>query len=132
MSFVFLFSVLEDGSATSAFRKNILGRHDLPEWRTDAEVVGAEKNISLFLNTRAYGVGMKDKETIKSVLALDVRSGQRYRFEAPLVIDTTGHGWVGFYAGADYRMGTESRATPLSCADRGDSQPLARIAPTST
>nr|MCU0781096.1 FAD-dependent oxidoreductase [Akkermansiaceae bacterium] len=73
-------------------------------------IVRAEKNISLFLNTRATGVEMSAPGRIGAVLALDVRTGRRMRFAAPLFIDCTGHGWVGFYAGADFRMGTESRS----------------------
>ena len=72
-------------------------------------MIAREKNISLFLNTRATGVEMKDERTIAAVLGLDVHSGQRLRFAAPLFIDTTGHGWIGYYAGAEYRMGTEAR-----------------------
>ncbi|MCP4858102.1 MAG: FAD-dependent oxidoreductase [Fuerstiella sp.] len=75
-----------------------------------ARVVARESNISLFLNTRATGVEMFDKETISAVLGLNVQSGQRIRFRAPLFIDTTGHGWIGFYAGAEWRMGTEARS----------------------
>ena len=72
-------------------------------------VVRAEKNIALFLNTRATGAVMADKAHIRAVLALDVRSGQRLSFAAPLFIDCTGHGWIGTYAGAEYRMGAEAR-----------------------
>ena len=72
-------------------------------------VVRAEKNIALFLNTRATGVEMADKAHIRAVLALDVHSGQRLSFSAPLFIDCTGHGWIGTYAGAEYRMGAEAR-----------------------
>ena len=74
------------------------------------KIVRAEENISLFLNTRAVDVEMHSKTRIKAVIALDVRTGQRMRFSAPLFADTTGHGWVGFYAGADWRMGQEARA----------------------
>jgi len=74
------------------------------------ELVAKEKNISLFLNTRATGVEMVGEETIGAVLALDVQSGRRLRFSSPLFIDTTGHGWIGYYAGAEWRMGTEARA----------------------
>ena len=49
------------------------------------------------------------KHRIKAVIAQDVHSGRRMRFTAPYFIDTTGHGWIGHYAGADYRMGTEAR-----------------------
>ena len=73
-------------------------------------IVRAEKNISLFLNTRATGVVMEKTDTIKSVLALGVTTGQRMSFSAPLFIDCTGHGWIGYYAGAEYRMGQEARS----------------------
>jgi len=72
-------------------------------------VVRAEPGLALFLNTRATGVAMADKATIGTVLALDVRSGQRLSFAAPLFIDCTGHGWIGYYAGAKFRMGQEAR-----------------------
>jgi len=73
-------------------------------------IVRREENISLFLNTRAKGVEMETRDRVKSVLALDVRTGQRMRFTAPLFIDCTGHGWVGYYAGAEYRQGQEARS----------------------
>ncbi len=73
-------------------------------------IVRAEKNISLFLNTRATGVEMVTSRAIKSVLALNVHTGQRMSLTAPRFIDCTGHGWIGYYAGAEYRMGQEARA----------------------
>ena len=73
-------------------------------------IVRAEKNISLYLNTRAIGVEMSAKDRIESVIALNVRTGQRMGFAAPLFIDCTGHAWIGYYAGAEYRMGQEARA----------------------
>jgi hypothetical protein len=73
-------------------------------------VVQAEKNLRLFLNTRATSVEMKDKETIDAVLAVHVKTGQRYRFKAPLFVDCTGHGWIGYYAGAEFMMGQEARS----------------------
>ena len=71
--------------------------------------VQAEKKLRLFLNTRATGVEMKDPETIASVLAQHVKTGQRTRFRAPLFMDCTGHGWIGTYAGAEYMVGQEAR-----------------------
>jgi len=73
-------------------------------------IVRAEKNIALFLNTRGTGVEMAAADRIETVIAIDVRSGQRMAFAAPLFIDCTGHGWIGFYAGAEYRMGQEARS----------------------
>ncbi len=85
-------------------------------------VVQGEPNISLFLNCRATGVTMGQgggfplaagekgiPDTIESVIALEVTTGRRLRFSAPLFADCTGHGWVGYYAGAEYRMGQEGR-----------------------
>jgi hypothetical protein len=74
------------------------------------KIVRAEKNISLYLNTRGVDVEMDGKARIKALIGQDVRSGQRMRFRAPLFIDTTGHGWIGFYAGAEWMMGQEARA----------------------
>ncbi len=74
------------------------------------KVVRAEENVSLFLNTRATSVEMSGSARIRAVVAINVHTGQRLRFSAPLFADTTGHGWVGYYAGADYRMGQEARS----------------------
>ena len=74
------------------------------------KLVRAEKNIELRLNTRATGVEMKDAKNIAAVLALETRTGKRLRLRAPLFIDCTGHGWIGYYAGADWRMGEEARS----------------------
>jgi len=86
------------------------------DWRRFADsrkiesIVHTEENIFMFLNTRATGVEMACGKRIKSVIALNVHSGQRMRFCAPLFIDCTGHGWIGYYAGAEYRMGQEARS----------------------
>jgi len=86
------------------------GWHNFADSKKIERIVRVEKNISLFLNTRATGVEMIDKGRIKSVLALNVHTGQRMEFAAPRFIDCTGHGWIGYYAGAEYRMGEEARA----------------------
>jgi len=80
------------------------------DWSTLIEkVVRAQKNLDLFLNTRATGVVMKDKGTIDAVEALDVRAGTRYRLSGRLFVDCTGDAWIGFWAGAEFRQGSESR-----------------------
>ena len=64
--------------------------------------------ISQFLNYRACGVQMKGS----SIASVDVRrvgSGDIYRFAAPTFIDCTGDGWLGFWAGAEYAYGRESK-----------------------
>ena len=35
---------------------------------------------------------------------------KKYCFRAPLFIDATGDGWVGYWAGADWRMGREAKS----------------------
>lgn len=74
-------------------------------------VVAAEKNISLFLNTRVTGVEMTaDGAAIASVTGVHVVDGTLTRFSAPLFADCTGDACVGALAGADFRTGRESRA----------------------
>jgi hypothetical protein len=85
------------------------GWHNFADSDKLLRIVQAEPNIALFLNTRATGVKMANEKTIASVEAMNVHSGQRTEFTAPHFIDCTGHGWIGFYAGAKYRMGEEAR-----------------------
>ncbi|MBS1872077.1 MAG: FAD-dependent oxidoreductase [Acidobacteria bacterium] len=72
-------------------------------------VVKAEKNVKLFLNTRAYSVE-KEGSRIKAVIARDVMTSRELRFSAPLFADCTGDGNIGFMAGADFRYGRESQS----------------------
>ena len=72
-------------------------------------IVEDEKNIDLHVLTRAFGVEKNADGTIAAVKALDLRSNRVVRFEAPLFCDATGDGWIGFWAGANWRMGRESR-----------------------
>ena len=72
-------------------------------------VVQQEKNISLFLNTHAIKVE-KSGNRITAVIARDVRTGKDLRFAGTLFADCTGDATIGALAGADYRVGRESRA----------------------
>ncbi len=72
-------------------------------------VVKNEKNISLFLNTHALKVE-KAGNRITAVVARDVRTGKDLRFVGSLFVDCTGDASIGFLAGADFRVGRESRA----------------------
>lgn len=73
-------------------------------------VVRDEPNIDVHLNTRAINVVMRDAAMIAGVLATDVRSGKRMLFPGKIFIDCTGDGWIGFWAGAEFRKGRESRS----------------------
>lgn len=67
-----------------------------------------EKNVSLFTNYRAIAVE-KEGNRITAVIAKHIETGEEKCFEAPLFSDCTGDGTIGYLAGADYRMGRESR-----------------------
>lgn len=64
------------------------------------ELVRAEKNIALFLNNHVIAAEMVDATHVKAVVALDTRTGARRRFAGKFFVDSTGHGTVGFLAGA--------------------------------
>ncbi|WP_294630165.1 FAD-dependent oxidoreductase [uncultured Bacteroides sp.] len=68
----------------------------------------AESKVTLFLNYRAYSV-KKEKDRIVSVTARHIETGEEVEFYGHLFADCTGDGTVGYLAGADYRMGRESR-----------------------
>lgn len=72
------------------------------------DVVRAEPNIRLFVDTHASRVE-KQGSRIAAVIAVDVRTSKELRFTAPLFADCTGDGTIGSLAGAESRMGRESR-----------------------
>ena len=97
--------------------------------RSDAmrmAVVGREANIVLRLSTRAFGVEKNGDGSIAAVKALDLKRNRVVSFVAPLFVDATGDGWIGFWAGADFRTGRESKdeyAEP-SAPDSSDADTL--------
>jgi len=72
-------------------------------------VVRAEKNLHLFLNMHVFAAEM-DHGRIEAVVARHIENGRELRFRAPLFADCTGDGNLGYLAGADFRVGRESRA----------------------
>lgn len=66
-------------------------------------VVRAEKNLHLFLNQHAFKV-QKHGNRITAVIAKHTQNGKETRFRAPLFVDCTGDGTIGYLAGADYEM----------------------------
>ena len=65
------------------------------------------KNIDLYLNWRAYDANAKN-DIIQYVDARHTASGERLRFKSNLFLDSTGDGWIGYWAGAEYSYGRES------------------------
>ena len=68
-----------------------------------------EENLTVFVNRHVFAVDMSDDTSIKAVRAIDTLTGRIHVYHARQFIDCTGDGWVGYYAGAKYRMGRESR-----------------------
>ncbi|MDX2444795.1 MAG: FAD-dependent oxidoreductase [Bacteroidales bacterium] len=64
------------------------------------------ENIALFLNWRAFSANSVNNQ-IKAVDAKHTSTGETMRFSAPVFIDCTGDGWIGFWAGAEYMYGRE-------------------------
>ena len=71
--------------------------------------VGDEKNLTVFLCSRVFAAE-KSGDRIVGVKALDWKRNRLIRLTAPLFCDATGDGWLGFYAGADWRMGREAKS----------------------
>ena len=72
-------------------------------------LIEAEPNITLFLGTQVTAVTM-DGSRISSVTGRDIFTGSDIVFSGTLFADCTGDGNLGYLAGADFRMGRESKA----------------------
>lgn len=73
------------------------------------EKVSLEPNIRLLLNTSAYDLNKKGDDQIESVLAFCSQNSTEYLMKAPLFVDASGDGILGFLAGAAFRIGAESK-----------------------
>jgi len=117
------------GNASSEIRVHTLGIHgkgrrileqlDTRHWPNGSPEAIADQekreramaeaaNVTLFMPWRAYGVQTLDQR-ITGVDISCVTSGEALRLQADLFIDATGDGWIGYWAGAEYRYGRESR-----------------------
>ena len=70
--------------------------------------VRAEENIDLFLNHHAYKVETAGRRIV-AVSAFCTRTSARTRFRGRVFADCTGHGAIGFLAGADWDMTAKGR-----------------------
>ena len=68
-----------------------------------------EDALEVRLSTRAFGVTKTADGRIASVKAIDWRRNRIVEISADLFLDATGDGWIGHYAGADWRMGREAK-----------------------
>ena len=72
------------------------------------EAVKNQENLTTFFNTVMYDCEM-DGSRIASVLCMQETTEMRYKISAPLFVDASGNGTLGFFAGAEFRMGSESK-----------------------
>lgn len=72
------------------------------------KIVKQEPNIDLFLHHHAYKVEVIEKR-ITAVFAFDTRTSLQRKFRGNLFSDCTGHGTIGFLAGAESDMKKDGR-----------------------
>ncbi len=73
------------------------------------EKVYEEPNIRLMLNTAVDEVEKRDPDTIAGVRGYCAQNETSYVVRAPLFLDSSGDGVLGFLAGAAFRMGAEGK-----------------------
>jgi len=84
------------------------GHADAIKAQQKREATMAGSGVDLFALHKAIGLEKVGKR-IASVEAREVSTGIIRRFRAPVFIDATGDGWLGYWAGAEYRYGREAR-----------------------
>lgn len=75
----------------------------LEEW------VEREKNLALFLDSRAVAVGMNTTTSINNVNVHQSGSNKAFTLTGHVFIDATGDGVIAAWAGADFMVGREGR-----------------------
>ena len=68
-----------------------------------------EAGVVIYQHVHAYKAATRDGQ-ITSITGKHLQSGEEFLFEGRLYVDCTGDGVIGYLAGAEYRMGRESKA----------------------
>lgn len=68
-----------------------------------------EKDLEVFFNTVMYDCETED-DRILSIYCVQETTEMRYQLYAPVFVDATGNGTLGYYAGAEYRKGSEPQS----------------------
>ncbi len=78
-------------------------------WQKAIEMLlAAEPNITLFENEMCVAVECED-DIIKSIECVNTITLKKTCFRSKLFAECTGDGWLGYYAGAKYRLGREAK-----------------------
>jgi len=72
------------------------------------DILNKEKNLSISVNQHVIGAEVSNNQIV-AVIAKELKSGKEFRYKARYFADCTGDGNLGYLAGADYRMGRETR-----------------------
>jgi hypothetical protein len=67
-------------------------------------VVRAERTLDLFVNTHVFAAEVDAEKRIRSVTALNTKTGKETRFRGKFFCDATGYGSLGAMAGASFMM----------------------------
>ena len=73
------------------------------------EKVIDEPNITLLLNTMVFDVAKKNDENISFVKAFNSQNSTEYIIDGKIFCDASGDGILGYQAGANFRMGAETK-----------------------
>lgn len=107
----FNYNARETGVIEELFLENLYKNSDLNRYVWDGILLDKlmeEENLTLFPNTCIDGVELAEDGSIRSVSGLQTTTETRFVFQAPLFVDDTGDGTVGYLAGAEYRYGREA------------------------
>jgi len=73
------------------------------------QLCDAEENLKVFFNQHVFDATMESDKQIKGVKAVSTLTGRITEYHGEKFIDCTGDGWLGYFAGAEYRYGRESK-----------------------
>lgn len=82
---------------------------DIYEDSKKEEFILKEANVTLLANYQAVAV-KKSGNKIESVTVRNLETSEEINISAPVFSDCTGDGTIGYLAGADFKMGRESKA----------------------
>ncbi len=88
--------------------RRIRDQYDVTWQKAIEMLVESVPNITVFLNTEVIDAEVSGGH-IAAAVAQNTMTGMRMRFPAKMYVDATGDGWLGYYAGAVYRVGREAK-----------------------
>lgn len=77
--------------------------------RAFADVIAGESNLTLVENVFVEGVEKDGDSCIRAAIARDTLTGARSIMSGRMFVDASGDAWLGHHAGAEFRLGRESR-----------------------